>query len=289
MTEQKKEVAIQKFDNAVEIWDNDRADKIRQLFAPNLSNDEFGLFWGLGKFLQANPFTREIWAVKYDKSKPAQVFLGRDFYRKKAQEQSDYDGHVVDAVYENDEFRVESGIPKHSYNLKERGKLFGAYCVVFKKKQGHPFMVYVELNEYHKGQSTWNEKPATMIKKVAEAQALRGAYQGLFRSTYDESEAWTEAEVGKKSIDISDTAVTGNADQQQEEKNKNGNGEESKNPGVVLQYKSNIISCKTVDEVEELRATAKGSFENKNMGRNEFKAIAAAADEKVKGLSKVKQ
>jgi len=29
-----------------------------------------------------------------------------------------------------------------------------------------------------------------MIKKVAEAQALRGAYQGLFAGTYDHSEEW---------------------------------------------------------------------------------------------------
>lgn len=179
-------------DQGIEIWNNDKADKIRQLFAPNLTNDEFAFFWGLGKSLQANPFTREIWAVKYDKNKPAQVFLGRDFYRKKAQEQSDYDGHIVDAVYENDEFRVESGTPKHSYNLTDRGKLLGAYCVVYKKDISNAFYVYVELDEYHKGQSTWNEKPATMIKKVAEAQALRGAYQGIFRGTYDESERWDE-------------------------------------------------------------------------------------------------
>lgn len=192
----------------IEIWNNDKSDKIRKLFAPDLTNEEFQFFWGLGKGLQANPFTREIWAVKYDKSKPAQVFLGRDFYRKKAQEQKDYNGHVVDAVYENDEFKVDSGIPQHSYNLKERGKLLGAYCVTYKKDQDHPFMVYVELSEYHKNQSTWKEKPATMIKKVAEAQSLRGAFQGIFRGTYDESEMWEEGDAipeqptsGRKPID----------------------------------------------------------------------------------------
>jgi len=49
-----------------------------------------------------------------------------------------------------------------------------------------------------------------MIKKVAEAQALRGAYQGIFEGTYDESEAYdaktinttakTELDVAKEKI-----------------------------------------------------------------------------------------
>lgn len=202
--------AIQKSQNGMEVWDNSRSDKIRKLFAPQLTNDEFNFFWGLGKGLQANPFTREIWAVKYDKNKPAQVFLGRDFYRKKAQEQPDYNGHVVDAVYENDDFKVRSGIPDHEYNLKDRGKLLGAYCVVHKKGQEYSFMVYVELAEYSTGQSNWKKQPATMIKKVAEAQALRGAYQGVFRGTYDESEQWEESDQapeqpteGRQALDIS--------------------------------------------------------------------------------------
>lgn len=192
---------------SIEIWDNKRQDKIRKLFAPDLSNDEFHFFWGLGKSLGANPFTREIWAIKYDKKGPAQVFLGRDFHRKKAQEQPDYNGHIVDAVYENDDFRVVDGKPAHSYKLKDRGALLGAYCIVYKKGQDIPFYVFCELAEYNKNQSAWKDKPATMIKKVAEAQGLRGAYQGIFKGTYDEAEAWTdtpEQPVDRQPLDFDD-------------------------------------------------------------------------------------
>lgn len=220
---------IQKPQTDIEIWNNNKADKIRKLFAPNLTNDEFAFFWGLGKSLEANPFTREIWAVKYDKNKPAQIFLGRDFYRKKAQEQPDYDGHIVDAVYEKDEFRVESGTPKHSYNLTSRGKLLGAYCVVYKKDISNAFYVYAELGEYHKGQSTWNEKPATMIKKVAEAQALRGAYQGIFRGTYDESEQWQEEvqqPTQRQPLDFSDEGQEDTPKVESETDSDNGNNED---------------------------------------------------------------
>jgi len=39
-----------------------------------------------------------------------------------------------------------------------------------------------------------------MIKKVAEAQALRGAFQGLFAGTYDASEEW-EPELNPSNVE----------------------------------------------------------------------------------------
>lgn len=172
------------------VWAQDSYTKIRKMFAPQLTNEEFGVFVGLGKSLGANPFLKEIWAVKYGNSE-AQIFLGRDFYRRKAQEQEAYEGHQVDAVYANDEFKMENGEVHHSYSLSDRGKLIGAYCVVHRDGL-KPFFVLAEVKEYSTDKSLWKSKPATMIKKVAEAQALRGAFQGVFAGTYDESEEWKE-------------------------------------------------------------------------------------------------
>lgn len=173
--------------NRLSVWEKEKLDEIRKIFAPNLTELEFKYFVSLGKALGANPFTREIWAVKFKKDYPAQIFCGRDFYRRKAQSLPEYNGHICDAVYENDTFEVVNGEPKHTYNLKNRGALLGAYCVVY-KKNARPYFVYVDLDEYNVNQSLWNKMPATMIKKVAEAQALRGAFQGTFGGTYDESE-----------------------------------------------------------------------------------------------------
>ena len=159
---------------------------IKATFAPTLTEPEFAMFVGLGKSLGANPFNREIWAVKYGGS-AAQIFLGRDFYRRKAQEQPNYKGHQVDAVYSNDEFAMVNGIPHHKYKITDRGVLVGAYCVVH-KTDCQPYHVFCELSEYDSNQSNWKTKKATMIKKVAEAQGLRGAFQGVFSGTYDESE-----------------------------------------------------------------------------------------------------
>lgn len=190
--------SIEKSRNAVAVWDNLK--EVRDQFAPTLSDKEFAFFVTLGSSLNANPFQREIWAVKYDANKPASIFLGRDFYRKKAQALDDYDGHITDTVYSKDNFTVENGIPKHSYSLNDRGNLLGAYCVVYKKNTKQPFFVFVKLEEYNKGFSLWKTMPDTMLRKVAEAQALRGAFQGVFAGTYDESEQWDVTPSSKAAV-----------------------------------------------------------------------------------------
>ena len=180
--------SIEKSRNAIAVWEN--LGEVRAQFAPTLSDKEFAFFVTLGKSLGANPFKREIWAVKYDQSKPASIFLGRDFYRMKAQDQEDYNGHLADAVYKNDNFKVVNGIPEHSYSLLDRGPLIGAYCVVYRKSIENPYFVFVKIEEYNKSFALWKSMPHTMIVKVAEAQGLRGAFQGIFAGTYDESEQW---------------------------------------------------------------------------------------------------
>lgn len=178
------------------MWENkEQLQEIRKLFAPKLSDSEFQFFVGLGKASRLNPFTREIWAVKYQENQPAQVFIGRDGYRKAAQAHPEYDFHQADAVYENDEYEVVNGVVHHKYKLSNRGKLVGAYCVAKRHKSSRPIYVFCELSEYSTGRSLWNTqtgKPATMIKKVAESQCLRACFQDLLGGTYAEEEEWEE-------------------------------------------------------------------------------------------------
>jgi len=183
---------LQRFsENVMEIWKKE--DSIRKLFAPTLTELEFKFFMGLGISMKANPFAREIWAVKYDKNKAATIFLGRDFNRKKAQEQKDYNGHQPVAVFSEDTFEYDlrhpSGLPNHIFDVtKDRGNLKGAYCFAYRKGVDRPFFVYVPLNEVNKNQSTWNSQTVTMVEKVAEARCLRMTWQGVFKGTYSEAE-----------------------------------------------------------------------------------------------------
>lgn len=174
----------------LQIWTDAKAlAEVKKIYAPALSENEWKVFYGIGKSTGLNPFLREIWAVKYGNA-PASIFIGRDGYRKVAQSNPAYDYHIADAVYANDSFTVEGGEAKHLYNVKDRGQLVGAYCIVQRKGSSKPVFTYVDLKEYTTGKSVWQSKPATMIKKVAEAQGLRMAFQALFAGTYEESEDW---------------------------------------------------------------------------------------------------
>lgn len=184
--------ALATVNQSMMMWeDSKKLEEIRKLFAPKLTEMEFQFFVGLGKASKLNPFTREIWCVKYQDNAPAQVFIGRDGYRKAAQAHSEYDYHQCDAVYENDKFEVINGDVKHSYSLTNRGALIGAYCIAKRHKSSRPIYVFAELKEYSTGKSLWNTqtgKPATMIKKVAESQCLRACFQDLLGGTYGEEE-----------------------------------------------------------------------------------------------------
>lgn len=181
--------ALAQLNNSMTMWeDNNKIEEIRKLFAPKLTESEFQYFVGLGKAAGLNPFLREIWSVKYDDRSPAQVFIGRDGYRKAAQAHHEYDYHQCDAVYENDVFEVQDGIVKHAYKLTQRGALIGAYCIAKRHKSSRPMYVFVEVKEYSTGKSVWSQKPATMIKKVAESQCLRACFQDLLGGTYGEEE-----------------------------------------------------------------------------------------------------
>ncbi len=175
-------------------WDDQKMQlQIKESFGKGLSDTEWTLFLNMGRATKLNPFLREIWAVKFG-TNPVSVFIGRDGYRRSAQNNPEYEYHYCDAVYSNDEFVVTKGEVTHTYNLKDRGTLVGAYCIVKRRNATIAAMNYVELSEYMQAFGVWKTKKATMIKKVAEAQGLRASFQELFAGTYEESEKWEETQ-----------------------------------------------------------------------------------------------
>jgi len=181
-----------------DIWDNEMniAD-IRRVFAPSLTDTEFKFFMGLGRATGLNPFQKEIWAVKYG-SGAAQVFVGRDGYRKVALNHPDYDYHQCDCVYTNDLFEVVNGEVRHTYNMQDRGSIVGAYCITKRRRASKSVYHFVRMGEYSTGKSLWASKPEVMIKKVAESTALRATCQDVLGGTYIPEEMPEEMSVQKK-------------------------------------------------------------------------------------------
>lgn len=183
----------------IDIWNDESTLKeIRLMVCPTpLTDVEFATLVGIGRATGLNPFLREIWAVKYRKlnkqtgkyeETPAQIFIGRDGYRKGAIRQPDYEYHQVNAIYSKDNFAISDDVIHHVHGFGERGNLLGAYCVIKRKSSAKSTYVIVSMDEYNLKQGLWNSKPETMIKKVAEAQALRQNFPDSLGGTYSDAE-----------------------------------------------------------------------------------------------------
>lgn len=191
--------------NFVIDWDNEQTLKdIRDICPPRVTKTEFDNFINQIKTIGANPFTREAYLIKYGDG-AAMTVIGRDFYRRVAQSQAEYDYHHVDAVYSNDQFMVSDGEIKHKYDLNDRGKLMGAYCTVKRRNSSKTMYEFTEFVEYNQKKSMWLSKPATMIKKTAEQHALRMAFQAVFEGTYGQDEI-DEDELKKEAAKREDTS-----------------------------------------------------------------------------------
>jgi phage recombination protein Bet len=130
---------------------------IKNIAAPKCTDDEFKLLLYQARTYNLDPLLKQIWAVKYDASKPASIFVGRDGLLTIALRSGVFDG-------------MESG------SRMDGTELIG-WAKVYRKDMSHPFSVEVKAKEYNRNQSLWNTHPSTMIQKVAEAQALKRAFQ----------------------------------------------------------------------------------------------------------------
>lgn len=229
-------------------WDNPiQLKEVRQLISQcPLSDTEFSYLVQLGKATKLNPFNREIWAIKYSSKAAAQIFIGRDGYRIAASRHPMYLRHQVVAVYSKDDFKVVNDEIMHSYGLGNRGKLESAYCKVYLRGQIGYSYVYVTMKEYGLTQSVWKDKPETMLKKVAEAQALRQGFPDFFAGTYSDAEVPQEE---MKTLHV----VQGNT-QTQKLKNILGIGENNnKEPNdEVIDGDTGEVSIEQLERIEEL-------------------------------------
>ena len=72
--------------------------------------------------------------------------------------------------------------------LPSNAKLLGGWAKVYRSDRKFPIVAKVNLEEYDKKQSIWNEKKSTMICKVAKVQALREAFSDKLGAMYTEEE-----------------------------------------------------------------------------------------------------
>ena len=136
----------------------------------NLSDVEIKHLYHLASSYGLDPNKNEIWAVKYGSS-PATIFVGRDGLLGIGHKTGQLDGMETKVIV-----LTKEGEPKETDITYPGTKLIGAKCTVYRKDTSHDFTVSVRLDEYNSNKSNWRSMPETMIKKVAEAHALRRAF-----------------------------------------------------------------------------------------------------------------
>lgn len=194
ITSQMKELVSVK-----EGFSKDQLTFIRNLVNKDLTDNELYMFLVFSGKLGLNPFTQEIVAVVYKKNDPnlrrVNYIVTRNGKRRKAADFGGAESVQTEAIYIK-EYSVDTGrknpkgeaiYEKQTVRVKswEGGSLWGAKCTIV--RNNNTYIVEAPLSEYTTREYIWAQKPSTMIKKVAESQALSEAFPELL-GVYDESE-----------------------------------------------------------------------------------------------------
>lgn len=155
-----------------------------------VTDAEIVQFISLCKFNQLNPFLGEAYLVKYGNS-PASMITSKEALMKRAESSEQYDGFQAGVIVmrNNELVEVEGSF------ILPTDQLLGGWCKVFRKDRKVPVVSRVSFQEFSKNQSTWKTMPATMIRKVAEAQAFREAFPVNLGGMYIAEEQATDVQV----------------------------------------------------------------------------------------------
>lgn len=137
------------------------------------------MFMMLCKANRLNPWNREAYCIKYGNA-PATMVIGKEAFLKRAESDPQYDGMESGIIAQDEQtgdFSYRQGCV-----VLDTEKLIGGWAEVYRKDRKHSCRVEVPFSEYVGKKSDgsvngqWSAKPATMIRKVAQVQALREAF-----------------------------------------------------------------------------------------------------------------
>lgn len=154
---------------------------IRERLCPNATDSELALCVELCNRQHLNPFTQDVYLVKYGNA-PASIITNYQVFNRRANRQPNYGGIESGVVVLRDGEVVKK---KGSAVYKMIGEqLIGGWAEVAFTDGKKPAYVELALTDYSTGKSNWAKMPGVMIEKCAKAAAWRLAYPGEFRGMY---------------------------------------------------------------------------------------------------------
>ena len=140
----------------------------------NVTDEEIVMFLSLCRYQHLNPFTREVYLIKYGDRQAATMVVGKDVHLKRAKRHAEFAGLQAGIIIQG---KDGGCYDREGTFYSPDEKLVGGWARVYIKGWDVQLYNSVNLAEYNgeiNGQ--WASKPATMIRKVAIVQALREAF-----------------------------------------------------------------------------------------------------------------
>lgn len=136
------------------------------------TEEELAYFLATCKERNLNPFTKEVYFIKYG-TNPAQIVVSKDAFMKRAEKNAAFDGFEAGIVIET----ADGDIKRISGTIRGNGtKLLGGWAKVYRKDRKYPIEVDAVFSAYNTGKSMWAKMPELMIRKVALVSAMREAF-----------------------------------------------------------------------------------------------------------------
>lgn len=160
-----------------------------------VSLQEIVMYMNLCKYSGLNPWQKEAYCIKYG-NEPATMVAGKAAFLKRADMNPNYDGMESGVIVVNPSTGI-SDYRKGAFYLPGEN-IVGGWADVYRKDRSYPTRIEVSFEEYAQRKSDgslnkqWKSKPGTMIRKVAQVQALREAFPRNFEGMYAAEEMGVE-------------------------------------------------------------------------------------------------
>lgn len=197
---------IERKQENVDLENREKVELIKRMFAKGATDDEFAVFLELAKRYNLDPFKRQIFFLPDRRqNEPGKIMVSHAGLIHIAHSSEQWAGMKTYIISKDGEEKLIVDNPND---------IAGAVCYVYRKDWKEPLIHAVAFREYFKKnqskQGPWYSMPQTMIKKVAEAGALRRAFDlgGLYieeemdtsYTVYDVPETTEEIKETKKTV-----------------------------------------------------------------------------------------